>query len=265
MKDTVLHLLPPGHPWGQSVHYVPSVDSTNTQAKLLARAGAPEGTVLIAGAQTGGRGRLGRQFSSPEGLGLYLSLILRPNCGPSELMHLTCAAGVAAANAVEAATGKKPGIKWTNDLVMGTRKLGGILTELGLDPATGKVAFAVIGIGINCLQRDADFPPELRDMACSLLQTAVPCSPMQLAGKLIEALHAMNAGLFSGKAGLLKAFSENCITLGKQISILNGDSVRHGLAAGIDADGGLLVTFPDGTTESIASGEVSIRGMYGYV
>ncbi len=266
MKETVIRSLPPGHPWGQSVQYYHTLDSTNTQAKLQARAGAPEGTVLIAGAQTGGRGRLGRQFSSPEGLGLYLSLILRPNCDPSDLMHLTCAAGVATAEAVAAATGLQPGIKWTNDLVIGTRKLGGILTELGLDPATGKVDFAVIGIGINCLQTETDFPSELQNMACSLkMHTPVPCTPAMLAPKLIDALYRMNSRLFFEKAAIMAAFRGSCITLGKEISILKGDSIRRGTASGIDDSGGLLVTFSDGTVETVASGEVSIRGMYGYV
>ncbi len=266
MKNEILSLLPPGHPWGQQLIYLNTVDSTNSYAKELARSGAPEGTVVIAGTQTGGRGRMGRSFSSPDGLGLYFSLILRPNCKPDRLLHLTCAAGVAAANAVEKAAGLRPGIKWTNDLVCGKRKLGGILTELSISPATGLVDFAIIGIGINCLQKQIDFPEELQNMACSLFtQTSNPYAPAQLAACLLDTLYEMNTQLLSQKDGLMEAFRADCVTIGQEISILRGEEVRHGKAIGVDADGGLLVQLPGGSTETVTSGEVSIRGMYGYV
>ncbi len=262
MKNELLSLLPPGHPWGQSVHYLESVDSTNTYAKLLAKNGAKDGTVVIADQQTGGRGRLGRSFSSPAGLGLYFSLILRPNCRPEQLMHLTCAAGVAAAEAVEKAFGFAPQIKWTNDLVMGKKKLGGILTELSVD-ARGLVDYAIVGIGINCRHTRQDFPVELQDMACSAsMVTGKDCPPALLAARLTEALFAVKN---QSKAAILAAFRRSCITIGQEISLLRGDSVRHGTAVDVDPDGGLVVKFVDGATETVTSGEVSIRGMYGYV
>ncbi len=266
MKHEILSLLPPGHPWGQRLITLNTVDSTNTCAKALARNGAENGTVVVARQQTGGRGRLGRSFSSPEGLGLYASLILRPSCPPEALMHLTCAAGVAAAQAVKQASGLEPGIKWTNDLVCGRRKLGGILTELSLDPNTGLVDFAVIGIGINCLQQLSDFPAQLQDMACSILtQTGVPCAPARLAACLMERLLVMESRLFSHRAQILDAFRANCVTLGKDISIVRGEEIRHAKALDVDLSGGLLVRFPDGREETVTSGEVSIRGMYGYL
>ena len=119
----------------------------------------------------GGRGSRGRRFHSPAGSGVYLSVILRPVCDPGALMHLTCAAATAMCDAVEAACGFRPGIKWTNDLVFGRRKLGGILTELRLDHR-GLVDFAIVGIGINCLQGPADFPEEL-------IATRISCLTMK--------------------------------------------------------------------------------------
>ena len=112
-----------GHPWQDSILYLESVDSTNTYAKQLARNGAPEGTVVIAEHQTGGRGRLGRSFSSPTGMGIYMSVILRPDALPEEIMHLTCAAGLFACLAVEdcVPTLLPPRIKWANDLLLGDR------------------------------------------------------------------------------------------------------------------------------------------------
>ena len=253
----------PGHPWQDSIEYFDTIDSTNTLAKSLACAGAPEGTVIIAGQQTGGRGRLGRTFSSPAGMGIYLSVILRPDCLPEELMHLTCAAGVAASDAVAQYCGQHPGIKWTNDLVLGKRKLGGILTELSIDATTRKVAWAVVGIGINCCQQPEQFPEEIRDIACSLgiPQQDVP----SMAAQLIKVLHNMCIHLFVKKDEIMAEFRTKCVTIGQDISILRGDSVTHAKAVGVDQDGGLEVILADGSKTTVTSGEVSIRGMYGYL
>lgn len=250
----------PEHPWREHIHWFDTIDSTNTYAKQLAVAGAPEGTVVIADQQAGGRGRLGRSFSSPSGMGIYLSVILRPNCRPEELMHLTCAAGIAAANAIG---NPRIGIKWTNDLVLGKRKLGGILTELSVDSATGTVAWAVIGIGINCCQKPADFPAEIRDIACSLKMDEQDIPP--LTAELIRKLYDMRQNLLTNKKGLMEEYTCRCITIGQSISILQGNDVRHAVATGVDENGGLTVCYRDGSTETVTSGEVSIRGMYGYV
>ena len=125
MKQSVLSCLTPDYPWSDRFCYVEETGSTNDDLKALAKQGAPHGTILMAGRQTSGHGRMGRSFHSPEGSGIYMSILLRPDCSPAELMHLTCATAVAMCDAVEEATGLRPGIKWTNDLVCGKRKLGG--------------------------------------------------------------------------------------------------------------------------------------------
>lgn len=253
----------PDHPWRNHTRWFDTVDSTNSLAKKLAEEGAPEGTVILADRQSGGRGRLGRSFSSPAGMGIYLSVILRPDCRPEELMHLTCAAGLAASDAVAAVTARCPGIKWTNDLILARRKLGGILTELSVDPHTRKVAWAVIGIGINCCQQEADFPPEIRDIAISLGLSPADRAP--LIAELIKALHTMRSNLFAQRTEIMAQFRSRCVTVGQEISILRGEEVRHATATDVADDGSLLVRYPDGTTGSVTSGEVSIRGMYGYL
>lgn len=251
------------HPWQDTIIYFDTIGSTNTYAKELALDGAKEGTVVIAGSQSGGRGRLGRSFSSPAGMGIYMSVILRPDCLPEELMHLTCATGVAAGLAVALRTGKNPGIKWTNDLVLGKRKLGGILTELSVNPVTRKVDWAVVGIGINCCQTPQDFPEEIRDMACSL-ELRVQDIP-GLASEMIRSLCDMRSTLFTEKDAIMEAFRGRCVTIGQDISILRGDEIRHAKAVGVDDDGGLEVVLSNGETTTVTSGEVSIRGMYGYL
>ncbi len=264
MKEAIRTYIPTECPWRDTLYWFDTIDSTNTRAKELASAGAPHGTVIVAGQQSQGRGRMGRSFHSPAGLGLYLSVILRPACKPEELMHLTCACGVAACDAVLSSSGIRPGIKWTNDLVIGSRKLGGILTELSL--SEGMVNYAVLGIGINCGHELTDFPPELRDFVTSLkMDTGNAPSPARLAGELICALWEMDKNLLQNQGQLMDRYRKDCITLGKDISILRGDTVTYAQALDIDADGGLLVRYADGTRETVQSGEVSVRGMYGYV
>ena len=265
MKEQILKNLRESCPWQDSLLWFDTIDSTNTRARELARQGAAHGTVLIADHQTGGRGRRGRSFHSPAGFGIYLSVILRPRCTPQELMHLTCAAAVAMCDAVEAVTGFRPGIKWTNDLVYGTRKIAGVLTELGFDNR-GNVNFAVIGIGINCCQQEQDFPEDIRDIAGSLGSVSgKEIDRAKVAAAMMDALHEMDAQLLTGKTDILNRYRRNCITLGKEISLVRGEEVRHGTALDIDDDGALLVRFSDGHTEAVNSGEVSVRGMYGYV
>ena len=265
MTRQIESFLSPGYPWRDRFIWFPTIDSTNDRLKALARQGAPHGTVLIAGHQTGGHGRMGRSFHSPEGLGVYLSILLRPDCGPGELMHLTCAAAVAMYDAVETASSLRPGIKWTNDLVHGHKKLGGILTELGLSPA-GKVDYAIIGIGINCLQKMEDFGPELQDMAASLsMVCGSPVVPARLAAAMMEALWQMDSALLSQKDALLRCYCRDCITIGQDISLVRGDEIRYGHALDVDENGALVVRFSSGEIQAVNSGEVSVRGMYGYV
>ena len=266
MKEIILSHISAECPFRDTLYWFDCLGSTNTKAKRMAKAGAPHGTVLIASQQTGGRGRMGRSFCSPAGAGVYLSVILRPQCAPDQLMHLTCAAGVAMCDAVTRVAGFTPGIKWINDLVYEKRKLGGILTELGIDTATGQVDYAIIGIGINCLQSKEDFPAELRDMAGSLAmfaETAV--SPEALAGAMVEALWQMSLGLLSHKKAVMDRYCSLCVTLNQPVCIHKAEERLYGFAADIEEDGALVVAFPDGTRQTVNSGEVSVRGLYGYI
>lgn len=263
MLEQILDRLPQDHPWRSQIHWYDETDSTNDRAKAMAREGAPHGTVLIADRQTAGKGRLGRSFQSPGGMGIYTSILLRPQCSADQLMHLTCAAAVKVCDAIAQSTTVRPGIKWTNDLIWENKKLGGILTELV--SVSGQIC-VIIGIGINYCQSPGDFPKELRDMACSLsMATGKEIDRADVAARIISAMSDMDTKLLSGKAEFMDAYRRSCITVGKDICLLRGDHVLYGRAEGVDDNGGLLVTFQDGHTESVSSGEVSVRGMYGYV
>ena len=265
MKEQILSHLSPAYPWKEYFEFFPTIDSTNDRLRTLARTGAPEGTVLVADHQTVGRGRRGRSFHSPEGVGIYMSILLRPQCAPKELLHLTCAAAVATCDAVKKTAGFRPGIKWTNDLVFGNRKLGGILTELGFTPK-GELDYAIIGIGINCCQKPTDFPEDIREIAGSLAMAAErEINRAKVAAAMMEALHTMSENLLRGKEEILSQYRRDCITVDRDVVLVRGEEKRYGHAVDIDEEGALVVRFRDGITEAVNSGEVSVRGMYGYV
>ncbi len=262
MKDQILSHLPKHFPWRENIHFFNSIDSTNTRAKQLASAGCPHGTVLIADSQSGGRGRMGRSFASPAETGIYLSVILRPGCAPKDLMHLTCAAGVAVCQASESFCDLQVGLKWVNDFVLGKKKLGGILTELAIDSKTGTVDYAVVGIGINCNA----VPSEVQDIATSLSEAlGKPADRAAFAAAVLASLEEISRSLFTEKDAIMDRYRKACITLGQEVCLLQGDTVRYGTALDIDSQGGLIVSYGDGTRETVNSGEVSVRGMYGYV
>lgn len=266
MKQQILSLIPQQHPWRSLLVYHDCIPSTNDLAKKLAKEGAAEGTIIIAREQTAGRGRMGRSFHAPAGLGLYFSVILQPKCPPDQLLHLTCAAAVAACDGIEKCCGFRPRIKWINDLIADNRKLGGILTEMSLDSKTGLVAWAVIGIGINCLHQKEDFPAELRDFTTSLLQTTgQQILPYQLAACFSESFYELSHTLLSQRDANMNRYRNDCITIGRQVVLLRGEEKRYGTALQIEDDGALTVRFDDGKIQSVQSGDVSVRGMYGYV
>ncbi|MCI8525075.1 MAG: biotin--[acetyl-CoA-carboxylase] ligase [Oscillospiraceae bacterium] len=253
-------------PWADRVTVLASVDSTNNALRQLADQGAPHGTVVIAEQQTAGKGRLGRRFASPAGVGLYLSVLLRLNAPPMALMHLTAAAAEAAVEAVEAAAGIRPGIKWTNDLVLNRRKCAGILTELSLQAESGLVDYAIVGIGTNCNHSGGDFPEEVRPMAISLREAAGrPVDRCAYAAALIGQLWRMDAELLTEKKAWMTRYAADCITVGQDVKVVRGRTERPAHADGLDENAALLVTYEDGTKEAVTSGEVSVRGMYGYL
>ncbi|MDR1117166.1 MAG: biotin--[acetyl-CoA-carboxylase] ligase [Oscillospiraceae bacterium] len=254
-------------PGGWSVVVYDSVDSTNNVAKSLADGGARDMTAVLADVQTGGRGRSGKQFISEKGQGMYLTVILRPKSGAKDVSFVTSLAAVASRRAVEKVSGLDAKIKWTNDLVINRKKICGILTELSIEAESGSIQYMVIGIGINCAKLSADFPPELRKTVTSLEDEGKPVKRYELARAVLEELSAFfSDGEFTGDiAALLREYSENCITVGKDVMVLRGNKTKYGRAEGIDDRFALVVRYENGETETVSSGEVSVRGMYGYV
>lgn len=240
--------------------------STNADAKRLAMEGAPAGTVVIADRQTAGRGRLGRTFLSESGRGLYFSMLLRPALPAEKLLPLTGLCAVAAARAAEKAGGLPVGVKWVNDLILNGKKLGGILTELGFDNKGG-VAFAVAGIGVNLAYTRGEFEKAgLGDMATSFAAEGALTDGAVLAALLIEELGRMAEALETGGTRpYAEEYRRRSVTIGRPVKIMYPAGSETGRALDIDDNFGLVVEKDGGERTVVRTGEVSVRGLYGYV
>lgn len=232
-----------------------TVDSTNREARRWAREGAPHGASVIARTQTAGRGRRGRTWVSTPGEGLWFSMILRLGIPPDQYPLLPLAAALAAADACHAVTCAAIGIKWPNDLILDGRKIAGILVEL-------EARCAVVGVGINVRQRAGDFPPGLRDHAGSLeALTGRPVSMEALESALRAALCARYERL-----DFLNEYAARSVTIGARVQVTSPDAVFAGVAEGIDETGALLVREDTtGAPRRVLAGDVSVRGLMGYV
>ena len=251
---------------GRILECFPVIDSTNNYLKREAQH-LSDGTVVVANEQTGGRGRLGRTFQSPPDTGIYLSALLRPDLPPVKALNLTAFVAVAICEGIETATGLSPQIKWTNDIVLNRKKVCGILTEMSIEGESGALQHIITGIGINVNQKEGDFPEDIREIAGSLAMAAgKPVSRGRLTAEIINALDEMYAAWLSGGGDYLERYRERCLTVGQPVKLLRANgSVEPAQALAIDDNFGLVVRHPDGRMETITSGEVSVRGLWGYV
>jgi BirA family biotin operon repressor/biotin-[acetyl-CoA-carboxylase] ligase len=242
---------------GQNLVYLPEVGSTNDAARLLAEEGAPEGSLVIADYQASGRGRLARRWEAPAGSSLLLSLVFRPPLAPHQVQRLNMVCGLAVAEAVEAETGLAVGLKWPNDLLIDGAKAGGLLVEL---VSTGeRVAFVIVGIGLNVNLDPADLPGDLLVPATSLSQQAGrEVARVRLLHALLQAIEARYVALLEGHQPQAE-WAARLLTLGQRVSVSGPGSVVEGVAEGVDADGALLVRCAGGGLERILAGDVTLR------
>lgn len=247
-----------------SLRCLDEIDSTNSYLKREALAGAPHGTVAVAECQSAGRGRMTRSFQSPAGRGVYLSVLLRPQLPPEELLGVTGMTAVAVCSAVERAAGVRPRIKWTNDLVLNGKKLCGILTELAVEGETGITQSLVIGAGVNVSHTPEDFGPEVAQMATSLAQEGYVVSRPALAAAMIEELCRLSDALGGDISPWVEAYRRDCVNLGRPVRLLWTDRQAEATAVDVDDQFGLVVRFADGSLTTVRTGEVSVRGLYGY-
>ncbi len=243
------------HPFAITVY--PQVTSTNTLLREAAENGAPEGTVIVAESQTAGRGRRGHTFWSPDGTGLYLSLLLRPDQPVAELVPLlTPTAAVAAAQAVEAISDRSADIKWVNDVYCDKKKVCGILTESRLDPQTGKLCYAVVGVGINVLPPDGGFPEDIRDRAGAVLTQPQENARERLAAEFLNRFWELYKKLPS--VPFYSEYRDRCLRLSRSVTVPAGERQLAAQIVDVTERFELRVQLEDGTVRDLNAGDVSV-------
>ena len=241
-------------------HFEHTLTSTNLVLKDMAKAAAPHGCTCLCEMQTAGRGRMDRTWSSPEGQGVWMSVLLRPKMQPESAPLITFCCAIAMAKAVRQVTALDAQIKWPNDLVLHGKKLCGILLEMVFD---GQGYAVIAGTGLNV--RENAYPPELAEKATSIAEwTEAPDRGRLIAAYLDALEEAVSAVEKNGFAGIAADFRKQCITLGSQVHVLGTDVQFTGVAEDIDDAGALLVRV-DGELRRVLAGDVSVRGVMGYV
>lgn len=256
-------MIPANAVIGREILFLASVSSTNDVAMEMARQGGVEGTVVIAETQTAGKGRLGRHWISPAGKNLYMSIILRPAISPRDATALTLLSAVACASAIRRSPSLEATIKWPNDIIVGDRKLGGILTEIKAD--IDSIDHAVVGIGINVNLASGDMPPEIKSIATSIIDCrGGPYSRTALAAEVIREFDKWYGLLMTkGKRGVIDEWLSFSSTIGKHVTVSVGRERLAGLAEGIDDEGLLILKLSNGTYRKVNAGDVTITGILG--
>lgn len=254
----------------QKVECHQQIDSTNIRAKQLAETGEPEGTLIVAEEQTAGKGRRGRSWSSEKNIGVWMSLILRPQVKSTEVSCLTLVSAMAVAEAVRTLCQIPAYIKWPNDIVVSGKKVCGILTEMSSE--MDYIHYVVVGIGINANHRS--FSPDIQDKATSLfLESGRKVDRQVLIASVMESFSRYYVRYMETKdmSLLLEEYNDMLVNRDREVQIYYGmvedadpSQIERGTAKGIDASGALLVETKQGV-KAVVSGEVSVRGIYGYV
>ena len=249
---------------GQQVVCYKETDSTNIRAKVLGEDGAPHGTLVVADMQKSGKGRRGRAWESKPGISIYMTLLLRPDIPPVKAPMLTLVAACAVAEALKKCTGLDVQIKWPNDIVVHGKKLAGILTEMSTE--IDYINYVVTGIGINV--NTEQFSHEIEEKATSLLlETGSMIKRSLLIAEIVKAYEEYYAKFVETEdlSLLREVYNERLVNRGREVQVLGTGETYTARALGITSTGELIVCRQDGTEEKIYAGEVSVRGVYGYV
>ena len=249
---------------GRQIRYFSRIDSTNQYAKRIAEEGAPDGTLIIADEQTAGKGRSGRTWVTPPAEAIAFTLLLRPKLSPDRISMVTLVMGLAVTNAVNSLYDVSAGIKWPNDVVIKGRKLCGILTEMSAE--VRQVNYIVIGVGINA--NLTSFPEEIREIATSLkLELGRDINRAELIARVMAEFERLYAEFEAqGDLGaVMQEYNELCLNAGSKVRVLDPNGEYTGTSRGINSMGELLVETEDGKMQEVYAGEVSVRGIYGYV
>lgn len=244
-----------------------TVGSTNSYLQHMAQYGAEDGSIVIANEQTKGRGRFSRPFESPKDKGIYMSVLMRLNDYTKDSSQITAWTATAVAGAIEKVCDITVGIKWVNDIILNNKKICGILTEMYFEAETAQQQNIIIGIGINVNEKNEDFTMEVQDTATSVFsETGKKINRAELAGEIINAIDKMRRDWdISNKSEYLEFYRKRCVNIGRAVRYNKGNVAYEGIAENIDDDFKLIVRLSNDKKDIIASGEVSVRGLYGYI
>jgi BirA family biotin operon repressor/biotin-[acetyl-CoA-carboxylase] ligase len=259
LADDLLARLGKTHVIGRDIQVFEQTTSTNDVIEKLARDGVKEGVVVFAESQTRGRGRLGRKWISPARKGLWFSILLRPDLRPQETTQLTVASATALRRAIQSETGLKPEIKWPNDILIGGKKVAGILTELSAE--LDKVRCVILGIGIDVNLDAGELPAELKKTATSLkIETGEMVSRAELAAAILRELDEDYSCVCAGKfSKVADEWEKHCATIGRNVTVQIGERKIRGRAESLDDDGALLLRTEHGHLERITGGDVTLE------
>lgn len=231
--------------------------STNSLAREKANSAVPEGYTILANAQTGGRGRLGRSFYSPPDTGIYMSLLLRPvGYSPAQAVKVTTMAAVAACEAIESVSGKETQIKWVNDVYMDGRKVCGILTEGAFNLENGNLDYIILGVGMNVYLPEGGFPEEISHIAGAVFNQSENDGKNRLAAAFLDCFMKYYR---SGSGAYAEKYRKRSFVIGKQIEVITPSGRSRADALDVDGDCRLIVRYEDGTVEALSSAEVRIK------
>ena len=234
-----------------------TVTSTNDLAKQYALDLKPEGTVIVAREQTAGRGRKGRSFYSPSSTGVYISVLLRPELTAEKTLYITTAAAVAVAKAIEKISGKEAKIKWVNDIFVDGKKVCGILTEGAIDFETGKMQYAVLGIGVNIKKPENDFPSEIQNIAGSVFDTTDKEVSSIIVAEILN--NFMNYYKNLASKPFYEEYKKRMFLIGKHLTVYSGKDSYPAVAIDLDEELSLVVKDENGNIKKLNTGEVSIK------
>lgn len=241
---------------GKVIHLLSEVASTNTLAMEMAANGTPEGTVVIAETQTGGKGRRGRTWISPKG-NLYLSVVLRPNIPMHMAPLITLMGAVAVASAIRKTCGLEAGIKWPNDILIFGKKVSGLLTEMSAEQ--DRIRYIVLGIGVDVNMEMGELPPEVRSLATTLAEEAgAKINRTSLLQQLLRDLESWYKKFLTNDGDVLEEWKKLNLTIGNRVVVSGAGESLKGLAQGVDNEGRLIVRCDDGTIHTVAAGDVTI-------
>lgn len=254
---------------GRTLYYFDETGSTNNDAKRLAEEGAPHGTVVVADIQNAGKGRRGRAWQTLSGTALSFTLMIRPDFSPDKASMLTLVIALSVAEAVERTAGIEATIKWPNDIVVNKKKICGILTEMTMTPEMDEIQYIVVGVGINVNNAAAqEFQEEVRDRATSLrIESGKQTDRVQLLNEVLTQFEQNYATFLKtlDLSGLRESYQSRLQGLGEEVRVLDPAGEYTGVSQGINDRGELIVVRKNGERVQVYAGEVSVRGLYGYV